>query len=203
MAFALPVTGLAYWPALIVAVVVAAAMRRHRALRAVSGAAAPGRVRAQHPDHAGALDHHSARRCSTSSRPTPRIVDTRNTASRASQVGAIRVTWTRVIGAGAALVAFALLYRAAQSHPVRPRDARDRAEPRGGADGRHQAARRWRATRSCWRPRCAALPARRSRRSSSSAWHGPVPDLQGVRAGHHRRAWQHPGAIAAARAASA
>ena len=91
---------------------------------------------------------------------TPRMVDTQY-GFDGVEIGSIRITWTRVIGAGAALVAFARLYLVLRYHPVRPRHARDRPEPRGRADGRHPAARRWRATPSSWPPACAAWRVRR------------------------------------------
>ena len=54
------------------------------------------------------------------------------------------------------------LFRAAP-HAVRPRHARHRAEPRGGADGRHPPARGGTQRRDAGGRRCAVWPARRSR----------------------------------------
>jgi branched-chain amino acid transport system permease protein len=107
MAFALPATGLAYWPSLFVAVVVTAVGGLILFELFLS--------RLQH----GAFERsilitlalsiiilHAAQFAFSAN---PRIVDTQYGFDGVS-VGAIRVTWTRVIGAAAAVGAFALLY---------------------------------------------------------------------------------------------
>src|SRR5215813_6984496 len=82
MAFVLPVTGLLYWPALAAAIV--AVMLVGLAIILI----------------------HLMQYLFTA---TPRLVDTQY-GFEGVDIGAIRITWTRVIGAGAALVAFAGLY---------------------------------------------------------------------------------------------
>ena len=107
MAFALPATGLAYWPSLFAAVVVTA----------VGGLILFELFLSRL--HHGAFERsilitlalsiimlHAAQFAFSAN---PRIVDTQYGFDGFS-VGAIRVTWTRVIGAGAAIGAFALLY---------------------------------------------------------------------------------------------
>jgi branched-chain amino acid transport system permease protein len=107
MAFALPATGLAYWPSVLAAVIVAAvggfilfelflSRLRHGAFERSILITLALSIILLH----GAQLAFSA---------TPRIVDTLY-GFEGFSVGAIRVTWTRVIGAGAAVAAFALLY---------------------------------------------------------------------------------------------
>ena len=107
MAFALPATGLSYWPSLFAAIVVTAV-----------GGLILYELFLSHLQH-GAFERsilitlaisiiilHAAQLGFSAN---PRMVDTQYGFDGFS-VGAIRVTWTRVIGAGAAVGAFALLY---------------------------------------------------------------------------------------------
>ena len=165
--------------------------RRPDRLRAVPLAPASWRVRAQHPDHARALDHHPARgavRLHGQSAHRRHPVRLRRLRGRRDP---------RHLDAGHRRRRRGRRLRVAlcpaQTHPVRPRDARDRAEPRGRPDGRHPAAhggaQRRRAGDRAVRPR-------RRRAGADPAGHpghGPVADLQGVRPGDHRRARQHSG----------
>jgi branched-chain amino acid transport system permease protein len=107
MAFALPAVGLAYWPALLVAVAAAAVcglllyelflsrLRQGEFERSILITLALSIIILHVVQYAFSAN--------------PRIVDTQYGFDGFS-VGAIRVTWTRVIGAGAAIGAFALLY---------------------------------------------------------------------------------------------
>ena len=74
--------------------------------------------------------------CSTSSPPRPRIVDTQygfDGVDDRRDPHHLDAHHRRRRGAGR----LRLPLRRAEAHAVRPRHARDRAEPRGGADGRH------------------------------------------------------------------
>jgi branched-chain amino acid transport system permease protein len=107
MAFALPAVGLAYWPALIIAVAAAAVgglllyelflsrLRQGEFERSILITLA-----------LSIIILHLVQYIFTAN---PRIVDTQY-GFEGFSVGAIRVTWTRVIGAAAAVGAFALLY---------------------------------------------------------------------------------------------
>jgi branched-chain amino acid transport system permease protein len=107
MAFALPAMGLAYWPALLIAVAVAAVgglllyelflsrLRQGEFERSILITLA-----------LSIIILHVMQYIFTAN---PRIVDTQY-GFEGFSVGAIRVTWTRVIGAAAAVGAFALLY---------------------------------------------------------------------------------------------
>ena len=107
MAFALPAMGLAYWPALLIAVAAAAAcglllyelflsrLRQGEFERSILITLA-----------LSIIILHVMQYIFTAN---PRIVDTQY-GFEGFSVGAIRVTWTRVIGAAAAVGAFALLY---------------------------------------------------------------------------------------------
>lgn len=107
MAFALPAVGLAYWPALLIAV----------AATAIFGLALYELflARLRHGEFERsilitlALSIIVLHAVQLAFGATPRIVDTQY-GFEGFSVGAIRVTWTRVIGAGAAVGAFALLY---------------------------------------------------------------------------------------------
>ena len=189
MAFALPVMGLLYWPAL------AVGDPGHHAgrlgdLRAAAGAAQARRVRAQHPDHARPVDHHHPRdavplhRDAAHGRHAVRLRGRRDRLDphhldahhrRGGRAGGLRRPLRR-----------------AAPYPVRPRHAGDRPEPRGRPDGRHPAA-----GRGAQRRGAGGRPVRAGGRGDLAhparhALHGPVPDLQGLRPGDHRRAGQHP-----------
>jgi len=107
MAFALPAVGLLYWPALAVAVIVSA----------IGGLVIYelflSRLRTSEFERSvlitlalSIIILHVVQYLFTAN---PRLVDTQY-GFDGVDIGAIRITWTRLIGAGAALVAFALLY---------------------------------------------------------------------------------------------
>lgn len=107
MAFALPAVGLLYWPALAAAVIAAALgglvlyelflsrLRTGEFERSILITLALSIIIVHVVQYLFTAD--------------PRIVDTQYGFAGVS-IGAIRITWTRVIGAAAALAAFALLY---------------------------------------------------------------------------------------------
>jgi branched-chain amino acid transport system permease protein len=107
MAFALPVFGLLYWPALAVAIVAVAlvGLMAYELLLA--------RLRPTEFERAilitlglSIIIMHLVQYFFTA---TPRLVDTQY-GFEGVNIGAIRITWTRVVAAGAALVAFGGLY---------------------------------------------------------------------------------------------
>ena len=107
MAFALPVTGLLYWPALAAAII---------AVMLVGLAMYEVLLAKLRPDEfersilitlgLSIILIHLMQYLFTA---TPRLVDTQY-GFDGVDIGSIRITWTRVIGAGAALLAFASLY---------------------------------------------------------------------------------------------
>lgn len=107
MAFALPVTGLLYWPALAAAILctMVAGLVIYEMLLA--------RLKTDEFERSilitlglSIIIIHTMQYVFTA---TPRLVDTQY-GFEGVQIGAIRITWTRVIGAAAALVAFGGLY---------------------------------------------------------------------------------------------
>ena len=134
---------------------------------------------------------------------TPRMVDSQY-GFDGVEIGAIRITWTRVIGAGAAIGGLRRALCSCCAYTQFGRAMRAIAQNREAA------------LMVGIRPRvvarnavilaaglCGLAGAAISPDPARHALHGPVPDLQGVRAGHHRRAGQHPGRGRGRRSASA
>ena len=189
MAFALPVMGLLYWPALAAAILatmlVGCVIYELLLVRLQAR-----RVRAQHPGHARPVDHHHPRHAVRLHRDAA-AWSTRSTASRASRSARSASPGRAIIGAASALAAFAGLY-AVLRHTQFGRAMRAIAQNREAA------------LMVGIRPRvvarnavvlaaglCGLAGAAISPIQLVTPVHGPVPDLQGLRPGHHRRAGQH------------
>jgi len=108
MAFALPVMGLLYWPALATAIL-ATMMIGWVIYELLLVRLKPDEFERSILVNAGAVDHHHPRHAVRLQPPTPRLVDTQY-GFEGVEIGAIRITWTRIIGAAASLAAFAGLY---------------------------------------------------------------------------------------------
>ena len=107
MAFALPAVGLLYWPALLIAVIASAVAGFIIYELFLSRLGSGEFERSLLITLAlSIIILHVVQYLFTAN---PRIVDTQY-GFDGMQIGAIRITWTRIIGAAAAVVAFALLY---------------------------------------------------------------------------------------------